>query len=317
MKLQKSSDLIVILGTGGTIAGSADHAADNIGYRAAQLSVCDLTAAIPGLQQRKLELEQVAQVDSKDMSHALWQGLAQRIAHHLQRDEVAGVVITHGTDTLEETAYFLHRVLGAMAKPVVLTAAMRPATSLQADGPQNLQDAVDVAATVGAAGVLVSLAGRVHGAERVAKRHSYRIDAFGSGDDGVIAVIEEGHVRPLNPWPSAPALGPARIEAPVQTWPRVDIVMSHAGADGRLVDALVRDGVRGLIVAGTGNGTVHQAMDEALQAAAAQGVTVWRSSRCADGGVVGHTPGAWPSSGTLSAPKARIELLLHLLAQEH
>ncbi len=135
---------IVILGTGGTIAGTAASPADAIGYTAAQLGVAQLVAGVPALAGLPLESEQVAQLDSKDMDFATWQRLAQRVAAHLARDEVQGVVITHGTDTLEETAYFLHRVL-APAKPVVLTAAMRPATSLQADGPQNLLDAVTLA----------------------------------------------------------------------------------------------------------------------------------------------------------------------------
>ena len=154
---------VVILATGGTIAGRADDAADNVGYRSASLGVAALLAAVPPLRALPLEAEQLAQVDSKDMDFAVWQRLAQRAAFHLARSEVAGVVVTHGTDTLEETAYFLHRVL-APAKPLVLTAAMRPATSLQADGPQNLLDAVTRARTAGARGVLAVAAGTVHGA---------------------------------------------------------------------------------------------------------------------------------------------------------
>ncbi|MGL6110903.1 MAG: asparaginase, partial [Rubrivivax sp.] len=143
---------VVVLGTGGTIAGTAANAADNVGYSAAQLGVQALLASVPALAGRPTECEQVAQVDSKDLSHALWLLLARRVAHHLQRPEVCGAVIAHGTDTLEETAFFLHAVL-APGKPVVLTAAMRPATSLLADGPQNLLDAVTVAREPGARGV--------------------------------------------------------------------------------------------------------------------------------------------------------------------
>ena len=316
MKLQKTSELIVILGTGGTIAGTAAVATDNIGYRAAQLSVAELTSAIPAFEQHALELEQVAQLDSKDMAHEVWRLLAQRIAHHLSRDEVGGVVVTHGTDTLEETAYFLHRVLGTGAKPIVLTAAMRPASSLQADGPQNLLDAVELAGTSDACGVLVALAGRVHSAERVSKRHSYRIDAFASGDDGLIAVIEDGRVRRLNAWPQGQALGLGLLEREVKTWPHVDVVMSHAGADGRIVEALVLAGTQGIVVAGTGNGTLHHSLEAALAAAHAQGVTVWRCTRCADGSIVGNPAGAWPAVEGLNAAKTRVALLLHLLARE-
>ena len=111
-------------------------ASDGVGYTAAQLSIEDLLAAVPALKGRRLEALQVAQLDSKDMDFATWQRLAAAVQQHLARPEVAGVVITHGTDTLEETAYFLHRVL-APSKPVVLTAAMRPATALAPDGPQK------------------------------------------------------------------------------------------------------------------------------------------------------------------------------------
>jgi L-asparaginase len=302
---------VVILGTGGTIAGTAANAADNVGYTAGQLSVETLVAAVPALAAIELECEQVAQLDSKDMSHAVWQRLARRVAHHAARDDVAGVVITHGTDTLEETAWFLHRVL-APSKPVVLTAAMRPATALQADGPQNLLDAVTVARETAAHGVVAVLAGRIHGAADVAKRHSYGIDAFDSGDAGPIALIEEGQLRMFRPWPAGEALGLARIARDVARWPRVEVVTSHAGASGAVVDALVAQGVHGLVVSATGNGTVHEAIEAALVDAMASGVKVLRATRCAGGAVIGN--GQLPSAGALSPVKARIELLLELLA---
>ena len=135
---------IVILGTGGTIAGTAARADDAIGYTAAQIDVAQLVAAVPHLAGFPIECEQVAQIDSKDMDHATWQRLARRCAHHLARDAVTGVVVTHGTDTLEETAYFLHRVLGS-AKPLVLTAAMRPATTTLTPG--TLPDRASVTAS--------------------------------------------------------------------------------------------------------------------------------------------------------------------------
>ena len=307
---------VVILGTGGTIAGTAASAADGVGYRAAQLGVEALVAAVPPLAGMALEAEQVMQVDSRHMSHALWQRLAQRATHHLARAEVAGIVVTHGTDTLEETAYFLHRVL-APARPVVLTAAMRPATALLPDGPQNLFDAVQAARTPGARGVVVAMAGAVHHPADVRKRHSYRLDAFDSGDAGPLAVIEEGRLRLLRDWPGGAALGLEAVAADPAAWPRVDLVTSHAGADGAIVRAAVAAGARGLVVAGTGNGTVHEALDEALREAQAGGVRILRASRCAEGGVVaGGDDDAWPSAGVLSPAKARIELLLELLAHD-
>jgi L-asparaginase len=315
-KLQTPADLIVILGTGGTIAGTAKTASDGVGYTAAQLRVEDLLAAVPALTGRRLEAHQVAQLDSKDMDHATWQRLANAVHQQLARPEVAGVVITHGTDTLEETAYFLHRVL-APAKPVVLTAAMRPATALAPDGPQNLFDAVQVAGTPGAAGVVVAFAGRVHDAVQVRKTHSYRVDAFESVDGALVARVEEGVVRLLGGWPRSDSLGATglgRIARPAQDWPRVDIVLNHAGADGRIVRALLDAGVDGLVAAGTGNGTLSAPLDAALRDAEAHGVRVLRSTRC-DAGPVMDLPGLLPGAGALSPVKARIELMLALLAE--
>lgn len=313
--MQSNNDLIVILGTGGTIAGTASDVNDNVGYTAAQLGVAQLVAAVPPLAARRLETEQVAQLDSKDMDFATWQRLAERVTAQLARPQVKGVVITHGTDTLEETAYFLQRVL-APVKPVVLTAAMRPATALQTDGPQNLLDAVAVAADARATGVLLAFAGSIHAAEQVRKVHSYRVDAFASSDGARLGVVEEGEVRwLLGCVPSARpvALGLARIARAGEAWPRVQIVMNHVGADGAIVRALLAQGVDGLVVAGTGNGSLSSELEAALRAAQAQGVRVLRSTRC-DAGSVTASDDALPSAGALSPVKARIELLLDLLA---
>lgn len=305
---------LVVLATGGTIAGTAAEAADHVGYRAGQLGIAQLLAGVPGLDALALEAEQLAQLDSKDFSHAVWQRLAQRVGHHLARDEVAGVVITHGTDTMEETAYFLHRVLAPM-KPVVLTGAMRPATALMADGPQNLVDAFSLAATPGACGVLAVMAQAVHAPPELRKQHSYRLDALGSGDAGPLAYVEAGSVRQLRAWPAGEGLGLDAIAASPAQWPRVDIVMNHAGADGRIVRALCAAGVDGLVVAGTGNGTLHEALEEALEAAQAQGVAVLRCTRCAQGGVIAHGADRFEAAGGLTPAAARVELLLRLLAR--
>lgn len=312
--MQRTSQTVVILGTGGTIAGQSADASDNVGYTAGQIGVAQLVAAVPALAGLPLESEQVAQLDSKDMDHATWQRLAQRVAHHLARSEVAGLVITHGTDTLEETAYFLHRVL-APAKPVVLTAAMRPATALMADGPQNLLDAVRVAGAPGVSGVIAVLGGMVHGALDIRKAHSYRIDAFNSGDAGPLALIEEGRLRPLRAWPQGDALGLTRIAAEPAGWPRVELLFSHAGADGAVVPALQALGAAGIVVAATGNGTVGVRLEQALQAAMGAGVRVLRATRCAQGAVIGEADGALPSAGAMTPVQARVELLLELLRQ--
>ena len=317
--MQSDVRQVVILGTGGTIAGTAARADDNLAYRSAQLGVAQLVAAVPPLAGLPLAVEQVAQLDSKDMDATTWQALARRAAFHLARDDVAGVVVTHGTDTLEETAWFLHRVL-APAKPLVLTAAMRPATSLQADGPQNLLDAVTVARTPDAHGVVAVLAGTLHGAADLRKLHGYRVDAFSSGDAGPLGRLEDGRLRMFRAWPhDPPHAADVSVVAP-SAWPWVDIVTSHAGARGATIDALVAAGVVGLVIAGTGNGTLHHALADAAERALGSGVRVVRASRCGLGGVLvsGADDGLLllPSYGPLSPAQARVELLLDLLADQ-
>ena len=310
--MQSQSRKVVILGTGGTIAGTAAHPGDNIGYAAAQIGVANLVAAVPLLAGVPLEAEQVAQVDSKDMSLAIWTALATRVAHHLARPEVAGIVVAHGTDTLEETAYFLQRLL-APAKPVVLTGAMRPSTALLSDGPQNLLDAVTVAREVGARGVVAVLSGAVHSAMDVRKAHSYRVDAFTSGEAGMLGVVEEGRVRCFRGWPATVAAGLRTLPAQPDAWPVVEIITSHAGAGGRLMQAALAAGVHGIVVAGSGNGGVNVALEVELRRAQEAGVLVWRSSRCLQGPVQAKPGDVFPDAGNLTPVKARIEMMLQLL----
>ncbi len=305
---------VVVLGMGGTIAGRAASADDNIGYVAGAVDVGALVAAASHDAPVIVESEQVAQIDSKDMDFALWRRLAERVAHHLARAEVAGVVVTHGTDTLEETAYFLSRVVAA-AKPVVLTGAMRPATSRQADGPQNVADAIAVAALAGHAGVVVAFAGALHSAHDARKVHPYRLDAFSSGDAGPLARIEEGRLRVLRDWPTERVMAPGRLPEDPSGWPWVEIVTSGAGADGRSVAALVDAGVAGIVAAGTGNGSLHRGLEAALVAAEARGVTILRSTRCLDGIILDTGRDRFASAGHLTPVKARIELMLRLLSE--
>lgn len=306
---------IVILGTGGTIAGRAASACDNIGYTAAQMGIDQLVRAIPELAQGgPVVTEQVAQLDSKDMDFAVWLQLAGRVAYFLAQPQVQGIVITHGTDTLEETAYFLQQVCRP-AKPVVLTCAMRPATSLAPDGPQNVLDAAVVARCPGACGVVAVCAGRLHSALDVQKSHTYRLDAFSSGDAGPLGYVEEGALRLLRPWPQTQGPAPVLAQLPeAGQWPRVEIILSYAGARGTVVEALVAQGVRGLVVAGTGNGTVHHALDAALHQAQAQGVAVVRATRCASGRVLPKPGDRFADAQGRSPVKARIDLLLRLMA---
>ena len=232
---------------GGTIAGvasSASAAGSNISYTAAQIGVDQLVGAVPALAgARDITFEQIAQIDSKDMTFAIWTHLADRVQHHLAQDDVGGLVITHGTDTLEETAYFLQTVINPV-KPVVLTCAMRPADALVPDGPQNMLDAVTVVRYPGAQGVVAVCSGLIHSALDVQKTHTYQLNAFGSGDAGAIGFIEENSLKLVRNWPVAQqlrALTAPEIIAKLNSaefWPRVEIVMNYAGASGELVDAL-------------------------------------------------------------------------------
>ena len=310
---------IVILGTGGTIAGQGDMRGGSVGYKAGQIGVAELLQAIQrgALQGRfSFEVEQVAQLDSKDMDISTWQRLAVSCQKWLQEEDVAGVVITHGTDTLEETAWFLQSVL-APSKPVVITCAMRPATALSADGPANLRDAV-IAAAHGKPGVWVTVLGEVHAAQHVRKVHPYRVNAFSSGAQGPAAWVEEGRVRWVEcgvACRTATHSAGNWLLAPDQ-WPWVEIVTSTASARPAAVDAMAAAGVRGLVVACTGNGSVHQALQQALQIASERGVRVWRTTRCEQGEIVLADGEVDDCVSSLSPVKARISLMLQLMGKE-
>ena len=317
---------LVFLGMGGTIAGASGSANDNVGYKAGQVGVVELLAAIPGLkvalQDHEPLSEQVAQLDSKDLSTHHWRALALRTLHYLVMPDVSAVVITHGTDTLEETAFFLSRVLPVellRSKPVVLTCAMRPATSSAPDGPQNLLDAVATALNSAAQGVLVVCAGTVHCARDVQKVHPYRVNAFDSGESGPLGFVEEQVVRWMHP---CDAGSEGIVFFPLENlslepWPWVEIVLSHAGATGTTVRTLcgmVEPVLAGIVVAGSGNGTIHHDLEAALRDAKKQGVRVVRSTRCSQGRVVsGPTECEFAHSNGLSPVKARIALMLELM----
>lgn len=313
------ANTLVVLGTGGTIAGRAAQAGDVLGYTAGQVPVDELLAGVRVPPGWRVECHQVAQVDSKDMDDSVWRALLVQAQHHLARTDVGGLVITHGTDTLEETAYLLHAALPT-PKPVVITCAMRPASAPAPDGPQNLADALLLAAWPGAAGVVVVCAGEVYAGLEVQKRHTYRLDAFDAGDAGPLGVVEAGRFRHWRAWPTSPAdaavLQRRLLAAPV--WPTVFWVTSHGGA--------VAEGVRrwlpqapgqpaacaGLVVAGTGNGTLHRALETVLAEAVALGLRVWVTSRCHSGVVMGHTGTLWTDC-TLPPAKARLALVCDLL----
>ena len=321
---------LVILGTGGTIAGRADSQSQGVGYKAGQITVQSLLEAVPDLEQQALgpvQTQQIAQVDSKDMDWSVWRALLRACTQALEDADTRAVVITHGTDTLEETAWLLHSLLLA-TKPIVLTCAMRPATALLADGPQNLRDAVTVAASGGRSGVWVVAGGEVHAAAQVQKVHPYRLQAMRSVEGGPQALVEEGRVRWLVPdVPSSPAAPSARAMVPatmssdllaLDELPWVEVVFSGALARASGVDALVAAGVSGIVVAGTGNATVHEGMEAALQRARDKGVWIWRGTRCAEGLPVASGLGTNPAEADLAqlpVAKARIAMMLALAAQ--
>lgn len=300
---------VVVLGTGGTIAGVSTTGRDQ-DYRAAQLGTAELLAAIPGLQAVPLESHQVCQVDSKDMGWPQWRLLLQACLAHLQRPEVQGLVITHGTDTLEETALLLHLLLPA-GKPVVLTAAMRPASSAEADGPANLVLAVQ---TVQAAarqpqgrqgGVVVALQGRLWAGAQVRKVHSWHIDAFDGGGAAPLVTSQLG-------WPPEGLCTEALLARDALPW--VPCVTSHGDADVRQIKALLEGNElpQGWLVACTGHGTVHDALTAALACEVARGVPVWRVTRVARGGVSPMGAHPWPSVGALTPAQARLALSVGL-----
>ena len=318
----QSTGCTVVLGMGGTIAGRASQEGDTVGYIAGQVPVSDLLKGLPAAQSLRVEAEQVAQIDSKDMTHQHWLVLAQRVLHHLARQDVQSIVITHGTDTAEETAFFLQTVLRP-SKPVVLACAMRPVTALVPDGPQNLNDALCVAQHPGAQGVVLVCAGWVHSALDVAKVHTTDLDAFDSGDAGALGRVMLNHVSLFRPWPISGGL--QRAQAAMQklqtsrTWPRVEWLVSHTDSDGALLRALLAQRAQGayaldgLVVAGTGNGSLHAGLEGALSEAQAQGVRVRVSSRCAYGQVIAAKGMGGPETSGWSPVKARVALTLDLL----
>jgi L-asparaginase len=259
---------ILLLGTGGTIAGLLEDGSKaklGMGYRAAQLPV---TALAPASKHRIVS-EQIAQIDSKDMIFSIWEKLYARISSAQNDPAIHAIVITHGTDTLEETAYFLHRTLVCI-KPVILTGAMRPADDEDSDGPQNMAFALKQAEQLGA-GVWVAFAGRLFSGGNVRKAHPTRLDAFDVIDEASVAASP------------APLIA---LKLPIQRWPSVEVVMSYAGTDGVVVNALIAQKVDGIVVVGTGNCTVHDALKAKLDKALEAGIAVILTTRCSAGWVI-------------------------------
>ncbi len=275
-----------ILATGGTIAGKAPSEVDE-GYSSGGLPVDALIRAVPDLQRlAETTGEQVAQIGSQDMNDALWLKLAARVGALFAVDEADGVVVTHGTDSMEETAYFLHLVVKS-PRPVVLTGAMRPATSLSADGPLNLYNAVAVAADPEARGrgAIVVLNDDLHSARDVTKSNTTDVQTFVSPGPGLLGTASYGRIRYFRRPSRRHSVESEFSVEGLDRLPRVDILYAHAHMPPDLVEASVSLGARGIVVAGMGNGNVTTEAAGALARAVKQGVIVVRSTRVVSGDV--------------------------------
>jgi len=277
---------VVVLATGGTIAGAAGSDVQ-AGYASGQVGVEQLLAAVP--QAKNLAVlrgEQISNIGSQDMNDEVWLELARRVNELVAMPDVAGVVITHGTDTIEETAYFLNLVVKSK-KPVVLTASMRPSTALSADGPLNFYNAVAVAANRDAAGrgVLVVINDWIHGASSLTKTSTTAVQTFLSPLSGLVGTVAYGEVEFYRGPVGRNTVDSEFSLDGVTTLPRVDIIMAYENVDGALIDAAVAAGAKGLVIAGVGNGNMTQEAVKALAAQAKKGIVCVRSSRVVTGRV--------------------------------
>jgi L-asparaginase len=310
---------VVILATGGTIAGAQPKEGDP-GYKAGSLSVESLIAAAPGVDKlARLEGEQIASIGSQDMNDVVWFKLAKRANELLSRPDIAGIVVTHGTDTLEETGFFLDLVLKS-DKPVVLVGSMRPSTAVSADGPLNLYNAVAVASDPEAKGrgVLVVMNDQIHAAHSLTKTSTTAVQTFMSPVRGIVGVASYGK----NDWYSTPPWKHTTATefdiTNVTTMPRVDVIFASMDMSPEMINSSAASGAKGIVIAGVGNGNMNKASVDAAAAAVKKGVVVVRSSRVATG-LVGRNVEleddklGFVASDELNPQKARILLSLALL----
>jgi L-asparaginase len=310
---------IVVLATGGTIAGAAVGNA-HARYASGRVGVEELLAAVPQAAQiATLKGEQISNIGSQDMNDAVWLELARRVGELAAQRDVDGIVITHGTDTIEETAYFLNLVLKT-TKPVVMTASMRPATALSADGPLNFYNAVAVAANEEAAGrgVLVVSNDWIHGASSLTKTNTTAVQTFLSPLRGLIGTVAYGKAEFYRGPVGRHTVDSEFSLEGVTALPRVDIVMAYENMDGALIDAAVAAGAKGIVIAGVGNGNMTAPALAALSAHAKKGIVAVRSTRVATGLVgrnveVDDDALGLIASDDLNAQKARVLLRLALL----
>lgn len=315
----KQNKKIVILGTGGTIVSSGTSSTQMTGYEITELNVTSLIEALPELTDvAQIEAEQIANIDSSSMNEAIWLKLSRRINELVQMNDVDGIVVTHGTDTLEETAYFLNLTVKSR-KPVVLVGAMRPATALSADGPLNLLNATRVAAAPSAIGkgVLVVLNDKISSAREAMKTNTSNVQTFNSPEFGVLGFVNGTEVSFLTMSTKKHTFESEFDLDGVLALPYVEIHYAHAHDSDLLVRAAINAKVDGIVHAGTGNGSIHQTLEPALLEARQKGIAVIRASRVVGGatleGLARWQEASMIPAGTLSPQKARILLQLALL----
>lgn len=310
---------IVILATGGTIAGSADSKT-SVGYTSGAVTVDALIQAVPTLKEiARITGEQISSIGSQDMSDEVWLKLAKRVNAVLASDSVDGAVITHGTDTMEETAYFLQLVVKSK-KPVVLTGSMRPSTALSADGPLNIYNAVAIAGDPEARGrgVLVAANDDIHGGRDLTKGNTTDVQTFISPEYGLVGTTLYGKQTFFRgPFRKHTAESEFSIEG-VNVLPRVDVLYAHANMSPDLIDAAVKAGAKGIVMAGVGDGNMTTPALEALARAVKSGVVCVRSSRVPTGRTwrnseINDDQYGFVASGELQPAKARVLLQLALM----
>jgi len=312
---------VVILATGGTIAGAA-ATGTQAGYTSGAVTIDAMIAAVPGIKDlANIKGEQVSNVGSQDMSFDIMLKLAKRINELINKDDVDGIVVTHGTDTMEETAFFLNLVVKS-DKPVVMVGSMRPSTAVSADGPLNLYNAVGVAIDPNARGrgVLVVMNDWIHAAHSLTKTSTTAIQTFMSPLRGVVGVATYGKNDFYNtPEWKHTTKSEFNVDG-VTKLPRVDVVFACADMPPDLIDASVANGAKGIVIAGVGNGNMNKASLDAAANAVKKGVIVVRSSRVATGNVgrnveVNDDESGFIASDELNPQKSRILLSLALLKQ--
>jgi len=310
---------VVILATGGTIAGTGASTTQTTGYTAAKVGVDQLLEAVPELKKvANVRGEQVVQIASESMTNEVWLKLAKRVNTLLAQPDVDGIVITHGTDTMEETAYFLNLVVKSR-KPVVLVGSMRPSTAMSADGPFNIYNGVSLAASKEAIGrgVRVCMNDQISGARDVSKTTPTTLDTFRSYDLGYL-----GYMVGARPFFYKQPVHKHTVDTEfdvtnLDLLPAVDVVYGYANMSRVPVDALVAAGDKGLIHGGVGNGSLAAQVKPALIEARKKGVIIVRSSRVGNGVVVRNGEANddeldFVVSDTLTPQKARILLMLAL-----